>query len=86
MRQKLKAIIPRLIWSMFACVSGWYGIPMLWGERPITGVAHVLVCLGLVVLVVKWPAVAYYFAQIPILLRTGTLVLTLCLAIAYLSF
>jgi hypothetical protein len=57
---------------------------MLWGERPMTGLANILVCLGLVVLALKWPAVAYYFAQSPIVLRTGTLVLILCLGIAYL--
>jgi hypothetical protein len=86
MSEKLKAIIPRLIWSMFACISGWHGIQMLWNERPITGVANVLVCLGLVVLTVKWASVVYYFASSPIVLRSGTLVLILSLGIAYLPF
>jgi hypothetical protein len=86
MSEKLEAIIPRLIWSMFACISGWHGNQMLWGERPITGVAHVLICLGLVVLAVKWPSVVYYFTSSPIVLRSGTLVLILALGIAYLPF
>jgi hypothetical protein len=86
MQENLKAIVPRLIWSMFACISGWHGIQMLWGERPITGMANILICLGWVVLAVKWPAVVYYFAPSPIVLRTGTLVLILSLGIAYLPF
>jgi hypothetical protein len=84
MQEKLKAILPRLIWSMFSCISGWHGIQMLWGERPTTGVANILVCMGLVVLAIKWPVVMYYFAPSPIVLRTGTVVLILCLGITYL--
>ena len=86
MPEKLKTIIPRLIWSMFAGISGWHATQMLWGERPITGVADVLICLGLVVLTVKWPSVVYYFASSPMVLRSGTLVLILSLGIAYLPF
>jgi hypothetical protein len=87
MPKNLKAIIPPLIWSMFACISGWHATQMmLWGERPITGVADVLICLGLVVLTVRWPSVVYYFASSPIVLRNGTLVLILSLGIAYLPF
>ena len=84
MQEKLKAILPRLTWSMFACISGWHGIQMLWGERPTTGVANILVGLGLVVLAIKWPAVMYYFAPSPIVLRTATVALILCLGITYL--
>jgi len=86
MLEKLKTIVPRLIWIMFACISGWHGIQMLWGERLTTGVANILVCLGLVVLAVKWRAVIYYFAPSPIVLRTGVLALILFLGIAYLPF
>ena len=75
MQEKLKAILPRLIWSMFSCISGWHGIQMLWGERPTTGVANILVCMGLVVLAIKWPVVMDHFAPSPIVLRTGTVVL-----------
>jgi hypothetical protein len=86
MPEKLKAIIPPLIWSMFACISGWHATQALWGERSIAGVTHVLICLGLVVLAVKWPSVVYYFAPSPIVLRSGTLVLILSLVMAYLPF
>jgi hypothetical protein len=86
MLQNLKAIVPRLIWILFACISGWHGIQTLWSERPIAGVANVLICLGLVVLAVKWQAVVYYFAPTPVVLRTGVLALIIFLGIAYLPF
>ncbi len=86
MLEKLKTIVPRLIWIMFACISGWHGTQTLRSDRSIAGVANVLVCLGLVVLAVKWPAVTYYFAAVPIVLRTGMLALILFLGIAYLPF
>ena len=86
MLEKLKTIIPRLIWIMFACISGWHGTQTLRSDRSIAGVANIVVCLGLVVLAAKWPAITYYFAPIPIVLRTGVLALILFLGIAYLPF
>ena len=86
MLEKLKTIIPRLIWIMFACIWGWHATQTLRSDRSIAGVANVVVCLGLVVLAAKWPAITYYFASIPILLRTGTLAPTLFLGIAFLPF
>jgi hypothetical protein len=86
MLEKLKTIIPRLIWIMFACISGWHGTQTLRSDRSIAGVANVVVCIGLVVLAAKWPANTYYFAAVPIVLRTGMLALILFLGIAYLPF
>jgi hypothetical protein len=86
MLEKLKTIIPRLIWIMFACISGWHGTQTLRSDRSIAGVANVVVCIGLVVLAAKWPANTYYFAAVPIVLTTGMLALILFLGIAYLPF
>jgi hypothetical protein len=86
MPEKLKTIIPRLIWIMFACISGWHGTQTLRSDQSMAGVANVVACLGLVVLAAKWPAITYYFAPVPIVLRTGTLALILFLGIAYLPF
>ena len=75
MLEKLKTIIPRLIWIIFACMSGWHGTQTLRSDRSIAGVANIVVCIGLVVLAAKWPAITYYFAPIPVVLRTGVLAL-----------
>ena len=86
MPENLKIIIPQVAWGIFACISGWQAEQMLWVGRHGQGVAHVLICLGLVALASNWYQVAYYFAPSPVVLRGLTLILLLLLGIVYLPF
>jgi hypothetical protein len=81
--QSLRAAIPQFIWGFFAIVSGLEGYVMLSGGQLSTGVANILICLGLTALTLYWRRITYYFASGPLVLRVGILVILLFLCITY---
>jgi hypothetical protein len=83
MLENLKRKIPQAIWSALACISGYQGCQMLWAGPSATGVANILICLGLVVGAAYWNRIAYYFASSPAALRGGSLALILIFGLVY---
>ena len=85
MLEDLKISIPQVTWGLFTWMSGYQGFQMLWAGQSITGVANVLISLGLLALTLNWPRVVFYFASHPAVLRMGTLALALFLGIHFIQ-
>ena len=83
MLANLKNKVPPVIWSILACILGYQGCQILWAGPSATGVANILICVGLVAVAVYWHRIAYYFASSPAALRGGSLALILIFGLAY---